>query len=53
MGNLKRKLTIDLQLLQEFTFQQDNDPKHEAKAKPKWLNNKNSVCPIVAKSVLT
>ena len=31
----------DLRLQQRFTFQQDNDPKHAAKATLEWLQNKN------------
>ena len=31
----------DLRLQRRFTFQQDNDPKHPAKATLEWLHNKN------------
>ena len=31
----------DLRLGQRFTFQQDNDPKHTAKAALKWINGKH------------
>ena len=31
---------VNLKLGRRFTFQQDNNPKHEAKATLEWLNNK-------------
>ena len=31
---------MNLKLARRFTFQQDNDPKHKAKATPEWLNKK-------------
>ena len=31
----------DLRLVQRFTFQQDNDPKHTAKTMQEWLRNKS------------
>ena len=31
---------MNLKLERRFTFQQNNDPKHKAKARLKWLNNK-------------
>ena len=31
----------NIRLGQRFTFQQDNDPKHIAKAMLEWLQNKN------------
>uniref|UniRef100_A0A8K9UU17 Transposase Tc1-like domain-containing protein n=1 Tax=Oncorhynchus mykiss TaxID=8022 RepID=A0A8K9UU17_ONCMY len=36
-GNLFQS-SRDLRLGQRFTFQQDNDPKHTAKATPEWFN---------------
>jgi hypothetical protein len=38
--NLLRSAS-DLRLRRRFTFQQDNDPKHTAKAMLEWLQNKN------------
>ena len=32
---------MNLKLGRRFTFQQDNDLKHEAKATLEWLNKKN------------
>ena len=36
------ELAKNLKLRRRFTFQQDNDPKHKAKATLKWLN-KNKI----------
>ena len=34
------KSAMNLKLGRRFTFQQENDPKHKAKAQLKWLNKK-------------